>query len=200
MRIMIGTSNPGKLERTRKALEPIGYTVIAPPSVVDVDEDGDTPIENAEAKAKAYAKAFGFRVLASDEALYFDGLPDDVQPGTHVRRIPGFVGRPTDDDMLQYYMKLFNRYGGTIKGRWDFAFAVAGPDDICVSTVCRSAPRSFTSVPCSARVAGQPISSLQQVLGTGKYLAELNEAERLEFLLRTYVQPLRDFMQSVPTD
>lgn len=200
MRIMIGTSNPAKLERTRKALEPIGYIVVAPPSAIEVYEDGNTPLENAEVKAKAYAEAFGVRVLASDEALYFDGLPDDVQPGTHVRRIPGFVDRPTDGDMLQYYMELFNRYGGTVKGRWDFAFAVADPDGKCVGTIYRSDPRSFTSVPCSARIPGQPISSLQQVLGTGKYLAELNEAERLEFLLQTYIQPLRAFMQGVPTD
>ena len=45
-----------------------------------------------------------------DNNLYIEGLPDEKQPGTHVRRING--KELNDEEMIEYYSKLGNEYGG----------------------------------------------------------------------------------------
>ena len=56
-----------------------------------INENGKTPLENAEIKAKAYYEAFQMPVFSCDSGLYFDELQEEEQPGLHVRRINRWV-------------------------------------------------------------------------------------------------------------
>ena len=80
-----------------------GYTV---PSV---SETGNAPLENARQKAMAYYQAFKMPVFSCDSGLYFDEVPDEIQPGVHVRNVNGRC--LSDDEMIAYYTGLAKQYG-----------------------------------------------------------------------------------------
>ena len=72
--------------------------------IPEVIEDGNTPLENARLKAMAYYEAFQIPVFSCDSGLYFDNVPDEVQPGVHVRNVNG--KSLSDDEMIDYYSGL----------------------------------------------------------------------------------------------
>lgn len=114
MKILIGTTNPSKVERFEEMLKGYDTTFI---TLKDLDitsepeEYGKTPVENAEIKAKFYGQYFDY-VICNDSGLYIDDLSlDDVrQPGLHVRTPYG--ERLGDEEMLDYYSKLVESFGG----------------------------------------------------------------------------------------
>lgn len=69
MQILFGTGNQAKLSAMKSRLEKIGI--------------------NAKLKALAYYEAFRISVFSCDSGLYFDHVPDEVQPGVHVRNVNG---------------------------------------------------------------------------------------------------------------
>ncbi len=54
-----------------------------------VEENGKNAIENAYIKAKAYYDKTGITTIGMDNNLFIEELPEEKQPGTHVRRING---------------------------------------------------------------------------------------------------------------
>lgn len=104
MRILIATSNPGKLRDFAGAARAYGVEVAALPnfaSLPTVIEDGNTFEANARKKAEAYSLAApGEIVLADDSGLEVDALAG--APGVHSARYaadePSRVGANTDDD------------------------------------------------------------------------------------------------------
>lgn len=138
--ITMGTTNQAKVAQIAGALSLIGVEVrgVQDKSLLpEVIEDGATVAENARKKAIAYAQALGITVLSMDNALYLDGLPEEDQPGIHVRRINGEV-RSSDDELLDHYQQVIHSLGGRIGGHWDFGVCVAEPDGRAWETVIRS--------------------------------------------------------------
>ena len=65
MKLLYGTTNRAKLDAMKKALaglpiEMIGLGDLSGP-LPKIEEDGATPLENAQRKARAYYEAFGIR-------------------------------------------------------------------------------------------------------------------------------------------
>ncbi|MBI1740252.1 MAG: RdgB/HAM1 family non-canonical purine NTP pyrophosphatase [Acidobacteriales bacterium] len=87
-RVLVATSNPGKLRDFAGAAEPYGITIAAIPhfsSLPPVVEDGATFEANARKKAEAYSLAVpGELVLADDSGLEIDALGG--APGVHSAR------------------------------------------------------------------------------------------------------------------
>lgn len=194
--IIYGTSNPAKVAQVRDVLEPIGYTVRSLAdfnSQVTVEEDGKTAEENALKKAAAYAKELDKPVLSMDVALYFNNLPDDKQPGLHVRRISGKT-RPSDQEMLDAYAALAASMGDRIKGYWRYAFALAWPDGKKVSFT-HDTPRIFVSKPSEKIVEGFPLESLQIDPTSNKYISEMEKEELAEFWRSSIGVPLTKFVR-----
>ncbi len=77
--------------------------------IPEVCEDGKTPLENARQKAIAYYNEFHMPVFSCDSGLYFDNVPDEIQPGVHVRRVNGVS--LSDEQMIEYYSGLVKQYG-----------------------------------------------------------------------------------------
>lgn len=103
MKILYGTTNKAKIQVMKNAVESLDIELIGLgdidgelPSIV---ENGKTPLENAEIKAKSYYEVFHMPVFSCDSGLYFDELQEDEQPGLHVRRVDG--KELTDDEMIQ---------------------------------------------------------------------------------------------------
>ena len=93
MEILFGTSNPAKLAAMRKAVVPLGIKIAGLKDmnrpVPAIEENGADPLENAQIKATAFYRAFHMPVFSCDSGLYFEGIEDSLQPGTHVRRVNG---------------------------------------------------------------------------------------------------------------
>ena len=116
MKLLYGTGNLAKLSAMRNRLEQLDIELIGlndlrveGKNVPEVKEDGNTPLENARQKALAYYKAFHMPVFSCDSGLYFDNVPDEIQPGVHVRTINGKY--LSDEEMLAYYTGLVKKYG-----------------------------------------------------------------------------------------
>lgn len=116
MKLLYGTGNPAKLDAMKSRLENLGIELIGLNdllaeriTVPKVPEDGDTPLENARQKATAYYEIFKTPVFSCDSGLYFDNVPDEVQPGVHVRNINGKC--LSDEEMMEYYAGLVRQYG-----------------------------------------------------------------------------------------
>lgn len=119
MKLLYGTGNLAKLSAMRNRLEQLDIELIglndmrAEGKIVPkVIEDGNTPLENARLKAMAYYEAFQIPVFSCDSGLYFDNVPDEVQPGVHVRNVNGKC--LSDDEMIDYYSGLVKAYGNLV--------------------------------------------------------------------------------------
>ena len=103
-RILVATSNPGKLRDFAGAAEPHGITIAAVQNVSSlpaVAEDGATFEANARKKAEAYSRAVpGELVIADDSGLEVDAL--NGAPGVHSARYaadePHTAEANTDDE------------------------------------------------------------------------------------------------------
>ena len=81
-RLVLATTNPGKLREIRQALGELPVEVVGPDIYGEIElpiEDGDTFAANAAIKARHYAMATGTWCLADDSGLVVDAL--DGAPG-----------------------------------------------------------------------------------------------------------------------
>ena len=139
-----------------------------------INENGTTPLENAELKARAYYEAFGMPVFSCDSGLYFDELEENEQPGLNVRRING--KELADDEMIEYYASLAGRHGGRITGRYRNAIYFILDEEHHYSSMDMSIatePFVLGTVPHPKRVEGFPLDSLSIDIATGKYYYDL---------------------------
>lgn len=89
-KLLIATNNPGKVAELRLLLDGCGWELVTPADVgmeLDVEESGQTYLENATMKAIAFAKASGLTALADDSGLEVDAL--DGRPGVLSARYAG---------------------------------------------------------------------------------------------------------------
>lgn len=137
MDILIGTSNPGKLREYQALLSELNLTFLSLRDVnvnLDVPEPYETFTENAEHKAREYARLTGMTTLTDDSGLVVDALGG--RPGVYsARYAPG-----TDADR---YTKLLGELVGVPEegrtARFVCAAALAAGDgsliDLQVGTV-----------------------------------------------------------------
>jgi 8-oxo-dGTP diphosphatase len=193
--IIFGTKNPAKIEQVRGVLSPLDISVVGLGEfgqLPDVEEDGNDVVDNAVKKAVAYARAFSKVVFSMDNGLYFDDLPENQQPGTHVRRIDG-EERSSDKELLAHYVNLVVEHGGAMKARWEYGLAIAHPNGEFVSTSL-SYPRIFTSKPSNVMAEGYPLESLQVDPETGGYVTEISEEQRAAYWQKVIGGPLGKFV------
>ncbi len=180
-KLLYGTGNPAKLASMQRRLAPLGIELIGlkdlNKEIPDVLEDGKTPLENARKKASAYYEAFGIPVFSCDSGLYIDNIPENEQPGVHVRTINGKY--LTDDEMLAYYSGLAKKYGDlTAKYRNAICFIKDADHSYeGMEESMASEPFIITSVPHKTRKKGFPLDSLSIDIKTGKYYYDLDPSE-----------------------
>ncbi len=184
MQLVYGTKNTGKIESMQKCLQglrEVELTVIGIGhlgiDVSDVEETGKTPLDNARIKALAYYDAIKRPVFSLDSGLYFDGLPDDLQPGLHVRRVQG---RHLDDlQMIEYYSQLAKKHGGELTARYRNGLCLVVNHDLILEHAGDDiATRKFliTSMPHERRVEGFPLDSLSVDAASGEYFFDLYQS------------------------
>ncbi len=127
--LVCATANPHKTQELGELLSVLGsFTLVPRPSNVgDIDEDGDTFVDNAIIKAEAICLATGKAAIADDSGLLVAAL--EGRPGVHSARYSG-VGA-TDADNRD---KLLAEMQGVADRRATFtaAIAVAFPDGVII--------------------------------------------------------------------
>lgn len=191
-RILFGTGNPAKLSAMRHRLAGLNVEIIGlkelNTEIPEVVEDGRTPLENAEKKARSYYEAFRMPVFSCDSGLYIDGIPEELQPGVHVRTIDG--NYLSDEEMLAYYSDLVKRYGTvsetgngqkTLRARYRNAICLVLDGNHIYSSMDESMASGdflIAQEPCAAiRKKGFPLDSLSIDIQTGSYYYDLPEEE-----------------------
>lgn len=178
MKILYGTTNQGKLLAMKKSVEGLEIELIGLKDLENelpvVNENGKTPLENAEIKAKAYFDAFHMPVFSCDSGLYFDELTDEEQPGIHVRRVNG--RELTDEEMITHYASLAKKHGGRITGRYRNAIYFILDENHHYSSMDMSIatePFILVTKPHEKQVPGFPLDSLSVDIATGEYYYDL---------------------------
>lgn len=91
LRLLIGSSNPGKIAELRRILTGLDLELLTPDDLAERPaepaEDAPTYRENAIAKAEAYRDATGLATVADDSGLEVDALGG--APGVRSRRYFG---------------------------------------------------------------------------------------------------------------
>ena len=89
-RLLIATTNPGKLSEIRELLDEVPVVLVSLadlPRVPEPEETGGTFEENARLKARYYAAATGLPTVAEDSGLVVDAM--DGAPGVQSARFLG---------------------------------------------------------------------------------------------------------------
>ncbi len=179
MKLLYGTKNEAKLASMRRTLSSLDVEIIGLNdlniAIPEVEELGNSPLENARIKAMAYYKEFHIPVFSCDSGLYFEGLHDELQPGVNVRTINGVY--LTDDELTKYYSKLAKE-NGDITARYKNAICLVINDDTVYDSMEDNlSGDSFiiTSIPHKKRVKGFPIDCLSLHIPTGKYYYDLEK-------------------------
>ncbi|MGN1148395.1 MAG: non-canonical purine NTP pyrophosphatase [Lachnospiraceae bacterium] len=183
MKLLYGTGNPAKLAAMQHRLKGLpveltdlkaiaSETGIAIPSV---PEDGNTPLENARQKARAYYEAYKMPVFSCDSGLYCKELPEELQPGVHVRTVNGRY--LSDEEMQRYYAGLAEKYGD-LTARYHNAICLILDEDHVYERMdesLASEPFRLTSKIHPIRRKGFPLDSLSVHIPSGKYYYDLGE-------------------------
>lgn len=178
MKFLLATTNKAKIRYYGSKLKEHNIEIVTLEDLninCDVDETGKNPVQNAIIKASAYGKLSGLPTIALDEGLFLENVPDDIEPGTHVRRVNG--KRLNDVEMIDYYINLVDKYGynGKLKGYFLKAVAIVNGDDTC--TFEYKANRVFTNKKSEVIDEGYPLASIQIISPLNKFKSELTKEE-----------------------
>lgn len=88
-KLVLASSNPGKLREFRAMLDPLGIAVVPQGElgIADAEEPHRTFVENALAKARHASRASGLPAFADDSGICVAAL--DGEPGVHSARFAG---------------------------------------------------------------------------------------------------------------
>ena len=197
MQILIGTTNPSKVEYFHSVLGDIPATLLTLHELGvsgGPQETGATPEENARIKAAYYGR-FADYVICADSGLYFDALSmdDPRQPGLHVRTVDG--ARLDDEQMIAHYAALSHALGGKALAYYLNGIALKTPRGIYGIQLTREEALEgafyLLDTPCDARRAGWPLDSLSIDLDGRSFM----DPTRRDPRRRGYIERLRAFVR-----
>ena len=180
MEILFATGNPSKVKRFAKGLEKEGINILTLNDIdekVEIEENGKNAIENAIIKAKAYSKIVNMPVLAMDDNLYIENVPEEKQPGMFVRRVNG--KRLTDEEMIEHYTNLVKEYGenGKLICRWVYGMAIINNGKI--STYSWSKDDFYMVDKKSPKInPGYPLDTISINIKLNKYFTDITEEDK----------------------
>jgi XTP/dITP diphosphohydrolase len=173
MKVLVATSNKGKISEISQILSGTDITILTPQEVglrLDVEENGVTFEANAVKKAHTWRRASGYPTLADDSGLCVDALAG--RPGVHTARFASEDA--TDQENYELLLKLME---GVIDRKAHFmcVVALAISDDMMITTMGR----------CDGVILHGPIGEggfgYDPVFGdteTGKSFAQLTDNEK----------------------
>ena len=196
MELIYGTGNDAKLAYMRRTLSdlPLQITGLLDAAKIrgiglpEVEENGNTPLENARQKAEAYFALFHSPVFSCDSGLYLydhltgELLPEEVQPGIHVRGRG--EKRLSDEELLTHYVGLVKKYG-RIRARYQNAICLIFNEEIRQESMEENLwgePFLLPDVPHTQKVPGFPLDGISIDIETGRYFYDLENNSQDEIV------------------
>lgn len=180
MKVLFATTNLAKVRKYNEELKEKGIELITINDLnfkLDVEENGKNALENAYIKAKAYYDVVKIPTIGMDNCLFIEGLPDEKQPGTHVRRING--KELTDDEMIEYYTNLIKKYGGKLTAKWIYGMVICNGKETKEYSWSKS-DFYLIDKPCQKRNPGYPLDSISVMPERNQYWLELTDEEKIK--------------------
>jgi len=181
MQLLYGTTNKSKIAFMQKRVLSLGIDLISLSDVsapkLNIEENGNSPLDNAKIKALAYYNALKVPLFSCDSGLYIEGLDDARQPGINVRGIGDYM---SDEKAISHYSALAEEMGGRMVARYKNAICMIlnenqifehMGDDIATD------PFYLVSTPHIKRNEGFPLDSLSVHMENGKYYSDCEYAE-----------------------
>ncbi len=178
-RILLGTTNPAKLEKLRWLLEGLPLEPVSPRDLGMAGrrpgEDGPTHLETAVAKAQEWSLASGLPAISTDGGLVIPALGDGWQ-STLTHR---FAGEDADDPArISRLLELMAPHAGDgRRASWVEAVAVADGESSLASWETPGADGVLLEAPSGPEVPGFWVFSLWYFPRLGKTYNELDQAE-----------------------
>lgn len=194
MKVLFATTNTAKVKKYIKQLEEKGIELITIKDLDDnikVEETGKNAIENAYLKAKAYYDLTGIPTIGMDNNLFIEGLPEEKQPGTYVRRVNG--QELNDEQMIEHYTDLVKEYGEKLEAKWVYGMVIYNGKEAKEYSWSKG-NFYFVDKPCDKRNPGYPLDSISIMPEVNKYFVELTEEDRNEDKLNYYEDDVIDFI------
>jgi XTP/dITP diphosphohydrolase len=173
MKVLVATSNRGKISEISQILAGTGISIFTPQEAdlrLDVEENGLTFEANAVIKAHAWRRAGGYPTLADDSGLCVEALSG--RPGVHTARFAG--DGATDQENYELLLKLMKGVTDR-KAHFLCVVALAISDDMVITASGR----------CDGVILQEPIGEggfgYDPVFGdtqTGKSFAQLTDSEK----------------------
>lgn len=178
MKVLFATTNPAKIKKYAEKLKENNIEVLTIKDLginLKPEETGKNAIENAYIKAKAYYDKTKIITIGMDNNLYIEELPEEKQPGTHVRRVNG--KELNDDEMIEYYCNLVKEYGGKLTAKWVYGMVIYDGKETKEYSWSKN-DFCLVDKPCEKRNPGYPLDSISIAQKYNKYLVELTDEER----------------------
>ena len=179
-KVLFATGNIAKVKRFKDKLFDKGIELLSLKDLnisLSVEENGTSAIENALIKARAYKKEVDMPVMAMDDSLYLENVPENLQPGLFVRRVNG--KSLTDEEMIEHYSNLVKDYGvdGAIVARWIYGLAIIKENTERTYTWSKN---DFLLVDTPSKVVnpGYPLNSISKNIKLDKYFSEMTQEDQ----------------------
>ncbi len=179
--IVFATGNETKAKRFSKGLEKYNINVLSLKDLnvkLDVEENGNTAIENALIKARECYKITNMPTIGMDDTLYLEGVDDSLQPGMYVRRVNGKV--LSDEEMIEHYTNLVKKYGtnGKLNCKWVYGLAVINELGREYTYTWYKDDFYMVDIPSKIINPGYPLNSISKYKKIDKYFTEITDKDK----------------------
>ncbi|MEO6952260.1 MAG: XTP/dITP diphosphatase [Polyangia bacterium] len=175
MKLVVATRNAGKKRELAALLAPLGYELVTLDEAGvegEVEETGDTFVENAELKARAALDATGLATLADDSGLEVDALGG--APGVHSARYAG-VAHDEQANNARLLRELVGVEDRTARFRCTLVYLEPGGRRVVVDGACEG---RIGTEPRGANGFGYDPLFLLRTSGYERTMAELSADEK----------------------
>lgn len=195
MKVLFATTNPAKVKRYKEQLSENGIELISINDIdekLDINENGKDAIENAYIKAKTYYDKTKIPTIGIDDCLFIEGISEEEQPGTNVRRVNG--KRLNDEEMIEHYTKLVKKYGNKLTAKWVYGMVIYTDEGVSKFTWSKD-DFYLVDKPIEKRNVGYPLDSISVIPESGKYFAELVEQKDETYKKKDSIEKVVNFIE-----
>ena len=202
-KIYYGTSNNSKIKFMKNLIKDLQIDIIGINELGDIDhninENGIEPLENAKIKAWHYYRQINKPVFSADSGLFFENVEYKDQPGTNIRRIGG--KRLTDEEMIEYYSKLAEKYGGNLIGYYKNGICVIINETTIIENDGIYSEKFIITKEQHQKIKeGFPLDSLSIEIKSGKYYYDLNNIKYNNESLNGYINIFKEVIKKIKVE
>lgn len=181
MKLLFATGNDYKFNLMKERLSRFENIELVNPKMlginIEVNENGNTAIENAVLKARAYYDATKLPTIAEDSGLYIDKFTKAEQPGLFVKRVNGKEGL-SDAEVLKYYIDKLSMYNGRSLAHYYSGFCIIDSNGTDYTDTIEESEFLLTTTKCKkVSLNGGVLNCISYDLDAEKYFDERTEDE-----------------------